>query len=94
VLFRCYQDGPAAGQTVDHVHIHILPRKAKDFPENDQIYAEIEKSEKKGLNRPEVDDGQVGMDAKEERPPRTPAEMEVEAKLLRPFFQQHIKNLD
>ncbi|KAM9680800.1 bis(5'-adenosyl)-triphosphatase isoform 2-T19 [Dama dama] len=34
------QDGPEAGQTVKHVHIHILPRKAGDFDQNDSIYDE------------------------------------------------------
>uniref|UniRef100_A0A452EWX0 Bis(5'-adenosyl)-triphosphatase n=1 Tax=Capra hircus TaxID=9925 RepID=A0A452EWX0_CAPHI len=32
------QDGPEAGQTVKHVHIHVLPRKAGDFHRNDSIY--------------------------------------------------------
>ncbi|KAI4553834.1 hypothetical protein MJT46_016014 [Ovis ammon polii x Ovis aries] len=32
------QDGPEAGQTVKHVHIHVLPRKAGDFQRNDSIY--------------------------------------------------------
>ncbi|XP_067907710.1 bis(5'-adenosyl)-triphosphatase isoform X2 [Heterodontus francisci] len=34
------QDGPEAGQTVKHVHIHILPRKKGDFPRNDNVYVE------------------------------------------------------
>ncbi|XP_057364070.1 bis(5'-adenosyl)-triphosphatase isoform X4 [Manis pentadactyla] len=34
------QDGPEAGQTVKHVHIHVLPRKAGDFQRNDSIYDE------------------------------------------------------
>ncbi|XP_052290163.1 bifunctional bis(5'-adenosyl)-triphosphatase/adenylylsulfatase FHIT-like [Citrus sinensis] len=29
------QDGPQAGQTVPHVHIHIVPRKAASSEEND-----------------------------------------------------------
>eukprot|EP01132_Coremiostelium_polycephalum_P006811 gene6811-8450_t len=37
------QDGKNAGQTVEHVHIHIIPRKPKDFANNDEIYTEIEK---------------------------------------------------
>ncbi|XP_070311881.1 bis(5'-adenosyl)-triphosphatase isoform X2 [Odocoileus virginianus] len=37
------QDGPEAGQTVKHVHIHILPRKAGDFDRNDSIYDEARK---------------------------------------------------
>lgn len=32
------QDGPQAGQTVPHVHIHIIPRKSGDFEKNDEIY--------------------------------------------------------
>uniref|UniRef100_A0A8C1BLH6 Bis(5'-adenosyl)-triphosphatase n=1 Tax=Cyprinus carpio carpio TaxID=630221 RepID=A0A8C1BLH6_CYPCA len=34
------QDGPEAGQTVKHVHVHVLPRKAGDFDKNDSIYDE------------------------------------------------------
>ncbi|KAG2431368.1 hypothetical protein HYH02_013357 [Chlamydomonas schloesseri] len=41
-LTMAVQDGPAAGQTVPHVHIHILPRKAGDFPQNDQVYDAID----------------------------------------------------
>jgi len=32
------QDGPHAGQTVPHVHIHLIPRKSGDFEKNDEIY--------------------------------------------------------
>uniref|UniRef100_UPI00398ECAB0 bis(5'-adenosyl)-triphosphatase-like isoform X3 n=1 Tax=Pristiophorus japonicus TaxID=55135 RepID=UPI00398ECAB0 len=35
------QDGPEAGQTVKHLHIHILPRKKGDFPRNDDVYVEL-----------------------------------------------------
>ncbi|XP_054538014.1 bis(5'-adenosyl)-triphosphatase isoform X5 [Pan troglodytes] len=35
------QDGPEAGQTVKHVHVHVLPRKAGDFHRNDSIYEEV-----------------------------------------------------
>uniref|UniRef100_A0A6I8N982 Bis(5'-adenosyl)-triphosphatase n=1 Tax=Ornithorhynchus anatinus TaxID=9258 RepID=A0A6I8N982_ORNAN len=34
------QDGPEAGQTVKHVHVHVLPRKVGDFSRNDSIYDE------------------------------------------------------
>lgn len=37
-LLSIIQDGPQAGQTVPHVHIHILPRKTGDFDKNDEIY--------------------------------------------------------
>ncbi|CAG5123937.1 unnamed protein product [Candidula unifasciata] len=36
------QDGPEAGQTVKHVHLHILPRKQGDFKENDDVYQQLE----------------------------------------------------
>ncbi|KAG8177323.1 hypothetical protein JTE90_018349 [Oedothorax gibbosus] len=35
------QDGPEAGQTVAHVHVHILPRKPGDFEKNDDVYVEL-----------------------------------------------------
>ncbi|XP_049571340.1 bis(5'-adenosyl)-triphosphatase isoform X3 [Orcinus orca] len=40
------QDGPEAGQTVKHVHIHVLPRKAGDFRRNDSVYDEIRTEER------------------------------------------------
>ena len=40
------QDGPAAGQTVPHVHIHVLPRKLGDFEPNDKIYDALDDSSK------------------------------------------------
>ncbi|NXV41104.1 FHIT triphosphatase, partial [Uria aalge] len=35
------QDGPEAGQTVKHVHVHVLPRRAGDFSRNDNVYEEV-----------------------------------------------------
>ncbi|GAA6030059.1 hypothetical protein JCM8097_009235 [Rhodosporidiobolus ruineniae] len=32
------QDGPLAGQSVPHVHVHIIPRRAKDFEPIDEMY--------------------------------------------------------
>uniref|UniRef100_A0A2M4BLN9 Nitrilase and fragile histidine triad fusion protein NitFhit n=2 Tax=Anopheles marajoara TaxID=58244 RepID=A0A2M4BLN9_9DIPT len=40
------QDGPDAGQTVFHVHCHVMPRHVGDFPENDQIYGELNRHDK------------------------------------------------
>ncbi|TYZ58820.1 hypothetical protein PybrP1_004459 [[Pythium] brassicae (nom. inval.)] len=39
-LWCTAQDGAAAGQTVKHVHIHVLPRRDGDFANNDEVYAE------------------------------------------------------
>jgi len=36
------QDGRNAGQSVPHVHVHILPRAAGDFERNDDVYDELE----------------------------------------------------
>ncbi|KAG0150409.1 hypothetical protein CROQUDRAFT_29490, partial [Cronartium quercuum f. sp. fusiforme G11] len=31
------QDGPFAGQSVPHLHVHILPRHPQDFTPNDKV---------------------------------------------------------
>lgn len=70
------QDGETAGQSVPHVHVHILPRRSGDFLKNDQIYDELEKSgvaPKHGVDN-------------HDRKPRTKHEMAQEATMLRPFF--------
>ena len=36
------QDGRSAGQSVPHVHVHILPRMSGDFERNDDVYDELE----------------------------------------------------
>ncbi|KAG0370634.1 hypothetical protein BGZ54_005144 [Gamsiella multidivaricata] len=35
------QDGPQAGQTVPHCHVHIIPRRLGDYVDNDDIYEDI-----------------------------------------------------
>jgi bis(5'-adenosyl)-triphosphatase len=36
------QDGRAAGQSVAHCHVHILPRREGDFTRNDEVYSALE----------------------------------------------------
>merc|ERR1712228_37047 len=40
------QYGEDAGQTVKHVHVHVLPRLKNDFKNNDDIYAELANHDK------------------------------------------------
>ena len=39
------QDGRAAGQSVPHVHVHVVPRADGDLANNDDIYGMLEGSE-------------------------------------------------
>ena len=36
------QEGKSAGQTINHLHVHIIPRKPGDFKNNDEIYPLLE----------------------------------------------------
>lgn len=40
------QDGEFAGQTVKHVHCHVMPRKPGDFENNDEIYVILNEHDK------------------------------------------------
>eukprot|EP00242_Pyramimonas_sp_CCMP2087_P010288 CAMPEP_0198213282 /NCGR_PEP_ID=MMETSP1445-20131203/28780_1 /TAXON_ID=36898 /ORGANISM="Pyramimonas sp., Strain CCMP2087" /LENGTH=161 /DNA_ID=CAMNT_0043887905 /DNA_START=300 /DNA_END=785 /DNA_ORIENTATION=+ len=72
------QDGAAAGQTVPHVHIHILPRKFGDFEKNDEVYDKIEEHAELLKEKLDLD---------KERTVRTPEEMSIEAAELRALFK-------
>lgn len=43
------QDGEFAGQTVKHVHCHIMPRKPGDFLHNDEIYIKLNEHDSKDV---------------------------------------------
>lgn len=65
------QDGKEAGQTIRHVHVHILPRRAGDYLNNDDIYRDLANHDKEGCTTGEW---------------RTENEMASEALKLRCFF--------
>ena len=65
------QDGRDAGQSVPHVHLHILPRKKGDFERNDEIYEKLNED----------------VEIQEKRVRRSPEEMAVEANIFRALFE-------
>eukprot|EP00003_Mantamonas_plastica_P004405 TRINITY_DN1349_c0_g1_i1.p3 TRINITY_DN1349_c0_g1~~TRINITY_DN1349_c0_g1_i1.p3 ORF type:complete len:106 (+),score=37.97 TRINITY_DN1349_c0_g1_i1:436-753(+) len=69
------QDGPEAGQTVPHVHCHIIPRKKGDFENNDDIYDEVDRVDKVDRDDPKY-------------PRRTEDDMAQEATELASLFDE------
>lgn len=49
------QDGPEAGQTVMHLHVHLIPRSAGDLPSPGEWYPELRASEE----RPDLSDADL-----------------------------------
>jgi diadenosine tetraphosphate (Ap4A) HIT family hydrolase len=79
------QDGQAAGQSVPHVHVHILPRRNGDFERNDDVYDALETWAPRP--RPRCDDDKLSNKLQvledEDRVDRTPEQMAQEAALYR-----------
>ncbi|KAL2872674.1 HIT family protein [Aspergillus lucknowensis] len=77
------QDGTEAGQSVPHVHAHIIPRRRRDLSTVDAVYDALDgeggdlKRSFRGRQREEV----LRVDD-EERVARGPEEMEEEANML------------
>ncbi|UZJ53393.1 hypothetical protein CBS101457_002713 [Exobasidium rhododendri] len=81
------QDGADAGQSVPHLHVHILPRKKGDITPNDLIYDHLEAF---GLGlKSDLECIQAGQekalapDADENRKSRTVEQMKEEADWLK-----------
>jgi bis(5'-adenosyl)-triphosphatase len=77
------QDGSAAGQSVPHIHCHILPRRTGDFERNDDVYTHLENQK---LDEA-MSSQQVQIDPKAERKPRTIEKMAEESSVLRSLFE-------
>ncbi|KAI9229121.1 MAG: fragile histidine triad protein [Piptocephalis tieghemiana] len=75
-LTMVVQDGAAAGQTVPHVHVHLIPRRPEDWANNDDIYEALNDKVQK-----------AGVDA-EERVARPLDVMAKEARELRVHFPE------
>ncbi|MCG8700188.1 MAG: HIT family protein [Bacteroidales bacterium] len=56
------QDGVCAGQTVNHTHVHIIPRYENDMPNPGDWYPKLEKNQKKiidSVSRANLNDQQM-----------------------------------
>jgi bis(5'-adenosyl)-triphosphatase len=88
------QDGVSAGQTVPHVHVHIIPRP-KDSPQGDQIYDRMDSEEGNvggalwDRSRP-VNQGKYAKPEESERKNRTEEEMVKEAN----FYREQMELVD
>ncbi|KAJ3304757.1 hypothetical protein HDV03_002298 [Kappamyces sp. JEL0829] len=82
------QDGVFAGQSVPHVHLHIIPRKQGDWMNNDDIYSAINSKERELGNTLECATASKGPDC-DDRLPRTVPDMTRETEMLRELFIPH-----
>jgi len=79
------QDGRAAGQSVPHAHVHILPRTSTDaYAGDDAIYEELEQwAPREDEKKPK------GMEIPASRQDRTADDMAAEAASYRPWFDSN-----
>ncbi|KAK6351181.1 hypothetical protein TWF718_004349 [Orbilia javanica] len=84
------QDGGSAGQSVPHVHTHIIPRKLNDFPSIDDVYTHLESPDSNVGQFLEIQRQRKAVEEQKRelvfesmnRPPRTMEEMEEETRML------------
>jgi bis(5'-adenosyl)-triphosphatase len=75
------QDGPGAGQSVPHVHVHLLPRRgAGDFSRHDD---EVHDALERWAPRDQASSTPLHVPADEDRRDRSEAEMAAEAEEYR-----------
>jgi bis(5'-adenosyl)-triphosphatase len=81
------QDGKGAGQSVPHVHVHILPRYVGDFERNDDIYDQLEEWAPRGTNT-SGKKSKLDVPEDSERKERTVEEMAEEAALYKSIISR------
>lgn len=82
------QDGVCAGQSVPHVHVHILPRLKGDFERNDDVYDELQDWAPRQDDKSQKQ-GKLVVLEDEDRRDRTEDEMEEEAGSYRNLFESN-----
>ena len=85
------QDGEGAGQSVPHVHIHILPRNEDCALKGDRIYEELDvwaPRDREGEREGEREKSKESDLSKKERFDRTTEEMAEEANIYRELLSK------
>lgn len=85
------QDGKEAGQSVPHLHVHIIPRKDGDFTPKDAIYTHLEEfglKLHKTMGNSVDAERRLAPDPDQQRIPRSAQEMTKEANWIRQYIPQ------
>ncbi|KAL3763741.1 hypothetical protein ACHAW5_006185 [Stephanodiscus triporus] len=75
-----------AGQSVPHVHVHVLPRFCGDLERNDDVYDELEAWAPRDYNASK-DKSKLDVPEDSKRKDRTVEEMEAEAAMYQSLIQ-------